>query len=611
VFQATAPDAPAQVVAAMARLRQLPGVRVALSGYETGDPNLISPGASTSLGVISLEGTQGDVEQLVPSLRAELSQLSIPHFLTGLPAINYDAFLTSEDDLRRSELVTVPVALGLLLLVFRTVVSAAVPLVLGASNVVLGLAVLALVGARFELSIFALNVASMIGLGLGLDFALIVISRFRAERAAGVDPETSLARTMATAGHSIAFSSLTVMLAMLAATIFLRDLMIVRSMTLAVGIVAGASLRPARPGQPGIWYRLSHAMMQRPVAWFVVSLLILCALAIPAFRLRVYGATPGILPAETESVAGARVLAQAFGSARLEPLQIVLQHASSTGVDRLVQTLGQDPRVLAVQPRPAANTMLVTAYARTGQYDPEHQALVYDLRQRIIPGIPELRGAEVAVGGDAAYFLDFRDALYARFPAVIAAVTLAVFIVLARFFQSVFLPIKAIFMNLVSILATYGLLVLIFQDGFASGPLGFHSLGAVFMATPVVLYVILFALSSDYEVFMLSRVKEHYQRTGDNTEAVATGLEATGGVITAAGLILIGTFGSFATASILTLKEIGLGLAIGVLLDATIVRVIMVPAAMRLMGERNWWPGSARRAGLITPSAHQPVSPDG
>jgi hypothetical protein len=226
---------------------------------------------------------------------------------------------------------------------------------------------------------------------------------------------------------------------------------------------------------------------------------------------------------------------------------------------------------------------------KTSQYDDDHEQFIQDLRDEIVPSIPELGEYRVEVGGNSASYQDFQDALYGRFPFLVGAVLLLTFFILMMFFQSVFLPLKAVFMNLMSILATYGALVLIFQHGYGASLLGFESLHSLNAITPAVLFVILFSLSTDYEVFMLSRVKERYHETHDNEESVAFGLEHTAGIITAAGLILIGTFGSFAVADILTVKEIGVGLAIGVLIDSTIVRVIMVPATMRLAGAANWW----------------------
>jgi RND superfamily putative drug exporter len=231
---------------------------------------------------------------------------------------------------------------------------------------------------------------------------------------------------------------------------------------------------------------------------------------------------------------------------------------------------------------------VINVVPRYGSYDKRQEAFVSDIRNVIIPSIPGLDGAQAYVGGQTANFQDFHNKLYGRFPFIVAAVLILTFFVLMMFFQSVFLPLKAILMNLASILATYGVLVMIFQHGWGAGLFGFKPVGAVAVITPAILFVILFSLSTDYEVFMLSRIKEYYRQTGDNEEAVATGLQHTGRVVTAAGLILIGVFGSFATAGIITIKEIGLGLAIGVLIDTVIVRSIMVPATMRLAGNINW-----------------------
>jgi hypothetical protein len=213
------------------------------------------------------------------------------------------------------------------------------------------------------------------------------------------------------------------------------------------------------------------------------------------------------------------------------------------------------------------------------------------------------------VGGDAAWFLDFRDALYGRFPLIVLLITLMIFAILLMFFQSIVLPLKAMAMNLATIVATYGVLVAIFQYGWGTSLLGFKSQGLLNVVTPAILFVVLFALSTDYEVFMLSRVKEYFRKTGNNEEAVAAGLQRTGSVITAAGLILVGTFGSFAAANIVTLKEIGLGLAIGVLLDSTVVRVIMVPATMRLMGRANWWMPAGLKRFVPELSEGEPAAP--
>jgi uncharacterized membrane protein YdfJ with MMPL/SSD domain len=932
-----------EVEAGLERLAAVEGVLSVFSYYTTGQPQLVSEDRHTTIALVALGGDEEKVQEEVGELRESLEGVSgVEHYVTGLPAINYDTEVTSESDLRRSELFTIPIVLILLLLVFRTVISAVIPLILGGFGVVTTLGLLYPIGSVTDTSIFALNVASMIGLGLGIDFSLIVISRYREEREAGYAVQEAIARTMATAGRSITYSGVTVVLAMAVLTIMLYDIMIVRSISLAVmlvaavAILAGLTLLPAilailqhrlewlpvlprrkkretaAETEQGFWYRLSHTIMRRPGIWLAASLVVLALLASPIRDLAMVGASTGVLPEDVESVQGAELMNEAFGANELNPIQIVLtsdepggvwnpeflsglsqltdqlQHdrrahevnslrsslplvseehfvaltpdyftpapvmedptdltaielegvefetviyaevpqvppdpafvglgrftlepgtvipetiapafyvlrlesgaltvtagtettltGVSTGGQPALAPIGQpfvvqageqlvipsntpitvesDPSqptvflsvtvfvirsstapqdawtegspaldLFAGQPRqvlaggvsnflpegPAAivvdravaqpgaffpkhihpgpeliaveegeftifaappremtmtgedgrveegpfdtpitlgpgakalvqgyrihrgqnlgnvpttfystrvydsaespftligpteiasqfvnlggdnNAAVISIVANRGQYEDEHQQLVYDLREEIIPSIPELAGYEVYVGGDAAGFVDFRDRLYGRFPLIALVVMALIFVILMMFFQSVFLPLKAIFMNLVSILATYGILVLIFQKGYGTGLMGFESQGLLNVITPAILFVILFALSTDYEVFMLSRVKEYYHQTGNNDEAVAAGLQHTAGVITAAGLILIGTFGSFATAQVVTIKEIGLGLAIGVLIDSTIVRVVMVPATMKLAGDLNWW----------------------
>ncbi len=652
-----------QVNAATEDLREVEGVRSVTTFFNSGDPSFVSKDRHTTVASVAIEGEEGQTQDAVPKLRDALSAVSLEHYVTGTPAINYDLTRSSKEDLHRAEFITIPLVLVFLVIIFRTLVAASVPLILGACGVALAESAIYLLGLQTDISVYALNVASMIGLGLGIDFSLIVITRFREERASGRATQDAVAMTMATAGRSITYSAITVILAMLVLTLLLLPLMIVRSISLGVLIVAAASLlagltllpallgilghriewlrviprRKGRPaGQPGIWYRLSHAIMARPWVWLLVSLAILVAVAFPVRNLGTVGADPGILPAEKESVQGIRVMNEALGANRLTPIQIVVQTDKDgiwkpeflDALNQLTNTVAADPRsdqvrslttlartmgvpsdqIRSLTPefiksdpkraRAAAqvvnlngdnDTAVVTIISKYGQFTQEHEDFISDLHDKTIPDIRQLRVYDVYVGGNAANFLDFRNALNDRFPILVPAVLLMTFLILMVFFQSLLLPLKAILMNLASVLATYGALVLIFQNGWGAGLLGFDPVGKVSVVTPPVLFVILFGLSADYEVFMLSRVKEYYHQIKNNEEAVATGLEHTAGVITAAGLLLIVTFGSFATANIITIKEIGLGLAIGVLIDSTIIRVIMVPASMRLMGDANWW----------------------
>jgi RND superfamily putative drug exporter len=635
VFRSTAQtaDTPAfqdQVSRATNNLSAVKGVRSVQSFYSTGNPLLVSADRMTTILLVPLEGTEGENQELIPTLRDALRDVSLEHYVTGTPALNHDLQVTSEQDLQRAEAFTVPIVLILLLLVFRTVVAALLPLIVGVASIVLALGAMYLITTRTDVSIFALNVTTMIGLGLGIDFSLVVAARFREESLQGRSVSDAVAATMATAGRSITYSALTVLLAMFVLTL-LFNLLIVRSISLGVmlvaftGLLAGLTLLPAvlgilghrlewlrvvprakprQEGETGIWYRLSHAIMRRPWVWLGVSLGALLVLALPVRDLRLYGSAAGIMPSRIESTHSVEVMNQVFGPNRLTPIQVVVRGTGRNAADRpdFARALTQigtwaaaDPRNELVVP-PFVNTQrgndtaVITIFSKYDRFSTQHQAFISDLRETILPPARQSGAvAQAVVGGDGAIFVDFRDAMVRRFPFLVVGVTLVTFVMLMMFFQSVFLPLKAILMNFASILATYGVLVAIFQYGWSDKLLGFSSLGGLGILTPPTLFAVLFALSTDYEVFMLSRVKEYFHSTHNNEEAVARGLQNTAGVITAAGLILVGTFGSFATADVVAVKEIGIGLAVGVLLDSTIVRVIMVPASMRLMGNANWW----------------------
>jgi RND superfamily putative drug exporter len=663
-------DFKAEVVGATDRLAALPGIRQVDSYYRSDVSALVSRDRHSTIALVTLDGNEREVEQRVTDVRKALDGVTLEHFVTGQPASNVDVRMISEEDLRRAEFITLPIAAILLLLVFRTVVAAAIPLVLGISSVALALAVMYLLTFQTDISIFALNTASMIGLGLGIDFSLIIVNRFEEELEAGRSPAEAVAMTLATAGRSITYSSITVMLGMLVLTL-LFDLLVVRSMSLAVMLVAGTSLlagltllpallailgprigwlrvvprRAARtPERAGTWYRLSHTIMRQPLTFLTAGLGFLLVLAIPVFDIALMGVAPGSLPHEAESSRGYAAVAEALGPNRLEPIQIVMSTRQEngvwtpgflTGLQRLSANIAADPRadqvlslstaaqtagvpptlfpmltadVIRADPARAAQiarlvnldrgstAATITVFVKSSAFDADHQNFVRDLREYIIPELPELDGYTVQVGGLAAGVNDYADTLYGRFPLLVALVMAMTFVILMMFFRSIVLPLKAILLNLAAILATYGVLAMIFQGGWGAGLLGFQPQGELFVVTPALLFVILFCLSTDYEVFLLSRVREYFQRTGDNDEAVALGLQHTAPVITAAGLVLVGTFASFGASRIIFLKELGLGLAIGVLLDTTVVRLILVPATMKLMGQWNWWlPGFLQR----------------
>lgn len=645
-----------EVTGAAAAIRVLSGVKSVTTYYDDRTPSLVSSDQHATLAVIVPSVDETGTETLLPKIRDTMGGLTVQHYVVGNPAAAVDAQAAAEEDLRRAEVVTVPVIIIMLLVVFRTVVAALVPLLLGLAGIGFTVSMLGLIGSITSVSIFALNVGSLIGLGLAIDYSLIILTRFREELDDGHDPRRAMVITMSTAGRSIAYSAFTVVLAMAAITVILSPIMVVRSISLAVLLVAilaaalAMTMLPAmmsvlehrinwlrvipnskepRPGEQGIWYRFSHFIMRRPWVWLALCLVILLGLGSPIFTIAFGAPTP---PAGTEVEQGSTLAKKEFAAGSLAPVYVMVRAPGKDGVwqsdfllgvRELTNKIERDPRVDGVASISSVlsnmpdsqyaaltkaslgqiaravgpfvnlsgddNATVVTVTSKYSDSDVKTSDLVGDIRANFIPAIGKLSAFTVYVGGQTAVILDFRSQLFSRFPFVAGAVAVIILVILMMFFQSLVLPVKAVLMNVLSIVATFGLLSVIFQHGVGSGIFNFSSTDYITVISPGILYVILFALSTDYEVFMLSRVKEYYRHTGNNEEAVAVGLQHTAGIITAAGLILVLTFGSFVVSNTVVLKEIGLGLGLGILIDSTIVRVIMVPSTMGLLGARNWY----------------------
>ncbi len=659
------------------RLQQVPYVTKIDTLYSTGIPDFVSRDNQTTYALVTLSGSEEQLERATPDLRHLVQSKDITVYLIGQAAANYDIESASASDLVTVERFTFPIIFVLLVLVFGSVVAAGIPLVLGAAGVAASLAVLFLIAQFTDLSIFALNTASMIGLGLAVDFSLIMVSRFREELAQAPVPE-ALERTLQTAGRSITFSGITLILTMSVLTLF--PVMVIRSIALAimvVGVVAvltGLLLLPpllAALGtrvnsfnvrrylpalshrREGIWQRWAHAVMRRPWVSIAAALLVLGLLALPAGWMRRTGVTVLVLPKGSESRLAYELIQRQFGQGEPAPLFVVIQANRQNGIWKpnvlegiydLHTHLEADPRVAHVQslvslvPNPspdwiqslspatinsntdrkriaerlvnldgANTTTALIVYSRYSETDPKTVGLMKDLRAHATAWAPGLQGARVLVGGSPAQHYDFDKVVYDQFPLVLGLSLLVTFAILMLFFHSLILPVKAILLNLASIVASYGVLVAVFQFGVADFLLRFHAIGAVLSYTPVLLFSILFGLSTDYEVFLLTRVRESYNQGFSNEDAVAHGLERSAGVITAAGLIMIAVFGSFALTDVLVIKEIGLGLAIAVLIDTTLVRIVLVPATMKLMGVWNWWMPKA--LGRLVPEIEEGEAP--
>jgi RND superfamily putative drug exporter len=617
----------------------------------------VSADGRTAYDIVLLDLPADDSPEALPGLRAALrDQPGITVGLSGGPAFYGDVQAVSEADLRRSELISLPLAALALLLVFGSVVASAVPLVVGGAAVVVALAAIYVVAGLTPMSIFVLNLATLLGLGLGVDYSLLMTSRFREELAARGwqrdAVEDAVAATSRTAGRAVFFSGLTVLLGLLGLVLFgfmiLRSVGIAGAVVVAFAVAAAMTLLPAvlaivgvnlerlrvrrvkpRPPEAGAWSRLAWAVMRRPIAVLVPTLALLLLLGTPFLHVTFNAPDARILPEDAPSRAAFDLLAEQFGPGPFAPIVLAVRTMGEAVEPQNLEALYDYSRRLAADPRIERVDSLVdvdprmtlsqyqllyregqappdrfvaavlesttkgdlTAFTVVTPYGPNEaiaRGLVGDLRSAG-GGLAPPSGMTVLVGGGAADVEDVVTGIAAEFPRTALFILVSTYIVLLLLLRSVLLPLKALAMNALSIAASFGALVWIFQDGNLSMLLGTRPLGFVETTQPVILFCVLFGLSMDYEVFLLTRMRETWEATGDNPTAVATGLERSGRIVTSAALIVIVVAGSFAFADIVLIKALGVGIAIAVALDATIVRALLVPATMRLLGHWNWW----------------------
>ncbi len=630
-------------------------------------PRQVSADRRTAYDVVFLDLDPDTSPEALPGIEAVIRDVpGLDVALAGGPAFYGDVQAVSEEDLRRSELISLPLAALALLVVFGSVVAAAVPLAVGGSAVVVALAIIGILAGLTPMSIFVLNLATLLGLGLGVDYSLLMTSRFREELARRSGPDRvadAVVATVATAGRAVFFSGLTVLLGLIGLVLFefmiLRSVGIAGAIVVSLAVAAALTLQPAilavvgeridrlavrrvraTPADHGPWATLARRVMARPLAVLVPTLAFLLLLGTPFVHIRLNAPDASILPERVPSKAAYDRLIGAFSEGDFAPLTLAIRTdgpaLAPDNVARLFaysRSLGADPRItrvegpLDVDPRlrleqyqlmyaspagppdrfvQAASAATIrddfavfTLFTPYGPNRPEARELVADLRDPTGPLAPP-PGLSVLVGGGAASVVDVVDGIVAEFPRSALFIIVSTYLVLFLLLRSVVLPAKALLMNALSITASFGALVWIFQDGNLSAILGFAPLGFVETTLPVILFCVLFGLSMDYEVFLLSRMKEAWERTGDNREAVALGLERSGRIVTSAALIVVVVAGSFAFADIVLIKALGLGIAIAVALDATVVRALLVPATMRLLGRWNWWiPARLERAAPV------------
>ncbi|MFE4916464.1 MMPL family transporter [Streptomyces sp. NPDC056652] len=621
----------------------------------------------TALVRVGSELDDGTARRLLPGIQDRLSRQYEPQglrvSLVSQAALWGEVNHLSERGLILAELVTLPLILLVLLLLFRSVAAALAALLVGVSSVVFALAVLALVARHTELSVFVQNAATMLGLGVGVDYSLFMIMRFKSELPAGGGPlsredrERALARTLRTSGETVVASGITIVAAM--STLFLVDLSVIQSMALGVVVVVAFSVltsvlllpvllhllgsriewgrigrRPANTARSGGgWVGVTHAVMRRPVLFLVVGVAALSALALPALRLDTFTPDARVVPADAAVRQGYDTARDEFGVGGAAPVQVVvesrvpLQERSGADVAKLLRfhdTVAGLPGVVrtdsafgtlrqAGQDRPfavlaALDRLPADARGTVGHFvsgdgrttvievvgdDTASSGSVRDLLTSVRAEAAGFAagggGWSVDVGGETAEGVDANKVIEDRLVPVIATMLAVIYLLLLLTFRSLFLPLKAIAMNLLSVGATYGVLVLVFQDGLGAGLFGFDVDGHLTNFVPVLLVTLLFSLSTDYEVFLLSRVREDHLATGDDIGSVARGMSATMPLISGAAVLMVAVFAAFAFTGILPMQQLGLGMALAIALDATVIRLLIVPASMRLMSRWNWW----------------------
>ena len=588
---------------------------------------------------LDVDGTQDQLSDLAVDMReavgaGEGAQNGVQPYLVGQQALWAGMQDLSKEDLAAAEATGFPIVLLILLAVFGSLAAAALPLALGFASVGITGAGIFFLSQATDMSVFVTNVASMIGIGVAVDYSLFVLARYREEMRAGREPEEARRIALRTSGLAVVFSGITVMISL--GGLFLVDSTTIRSMAMgaimvvAISILAATTLLPAligllgkrgyirgRPAivtglllkslsrrrrrsgstlnvRPGFWTRWTERVTRRPVLAATASAAALLVLAIPALSLEFGDGALRQFPEGNETRVGSELAAKTLGSGSTGPTQVVVrldEGTASNPVNRRALAaysarLRRDPEVARVSGPVASKdgrAALLVAAPRHDPEGPEARALVDRLRAQ------GLEGAGVQVGGATASVEDFKDLVAGSMWKIALFVLLFSYLVLFLLLRSVLLPLKAVAMNLLSVAAAYGVLVAIFQYGWIDGFLGFQSLGYINTITPPFLLAIVFGLSMDYEVFLLSRISERYAVTGDNKLAVAQGLRASAATISSAALIMVAVFAVFAGTGVPSIKEIGLGLAVAIALDATLVRLVLVPATMELMGRWNWW----------------------
>ena len=610
----------------LTQIRGLDGlVEQATSFYEIGDQRLVSAdGDTTILPVVLAYDESEATDEVAPlvDLVKEADEAEGFQVLTaGQASINHESNEISERDARRGEMIGIPIALIILLLVFGAVLAAGIPLLMAVVSIVIAIGTVALIGEAFELNFMVINLITMIGLALGIDYSLFIVHRYREELRAGLDKQEAIAKAGATSSRAVLFSGGTVVVGLMGMMIVPSNIyrsVAAGSVTVAiVSVLAALTLLPAvlsllgdkinalrfpflgrgEDNERSFWGRSARVVMARPIVSIVAVVGLLVAAMVPYFTINV--GLPGVsmFPQDSDSRVAFEILTEDFSAGLLSPTEIVIDAPDvsdpevQAGIERLTAALADDPIFgpVTTEVNEAGDLEVVSVLIAADPFEDAAYDAIDRLRDDYLPAAFAGVDADVLVGGESAVADDVFATIAKYTPIVFAFVLGFSFILLLVVFRSIVVPIKAIVMNLLSVGATYGVLVLVFQHGVGNEILGLRQTETIAVWLPLFLFAVLFGLSMDYHVFLLSRIRERFDQTGDNRESVAFGVRNTAGIITGAAAIMVAVFSGFAMGDLVDLQQTGFGLGLAVLLDATIIRSVLVPASMALLGDLNWY----------------------
>jgi RND superfamily putative drug exporter len=618
LFQNTSPTSPAgqqRIEQVEQQLRADPDVARVTGYLETQGPDFVSRDGNATYLAVSLKPTD-DKEQQDAAKR-------IADDLEGQPGVSVGGIALAQEqvnkqvekDLRTAEMLAFPILFLLSLLFFRSGVAALLPLLIGGLAIVGTFLLLRVANEFVSVSIFALNLTTGLGLGLAIDYSLFVVSRYREEIAKFGPGAQAMKRTMNTAGRTVLFSSITVavalaslmvfpqrflysmglggtLVALLASAIALTVLPAVLALlgnrvnSLSPKFLQRRAERDATDHESGFWYRLSRFVMRRPIGIATATAAILIVLGIPFWSIKFTSVDAQVLPESASARQVDDVMRAQFPPFHDTPNLVLVENATPSALETIEREISRVNGIAQVAPpQPLANgDAVIQAYSKNSYISDSSRSAAKEIRDLPVP-----EGSQLLVSGAAAHFVDLQDSLESHAPIALAIVIVATLIVLFLMTGSVILPVKQLVMNALTLSAVFGILVFIFQDGRLEGLLDYRGQGALEQTMPILLFAVVFGLSTDYGVFLLSRIKEAHDSGIPNSEAVAVGLERTGRIVTAAAVLFAIAIGAFATSQIIFIKENGIGTALAVLIDASLIRALLVPSLMELLGDWNWW----------------------